>query len=34
MAQRSRVVLQYAEGRSFMKVSCRLRITPDTVRTW
>ncbi|MEV7405324.1 helix-turn-helix domain-containing protein [Streptomyces sp. NPDC091267] len=27
-------MLQYAEGRSFMKVSCRLRITPDTVRTW
>lgn len=34
LAQRSRIVLECAEGHSIMKVSRRLRIAPDTVRTW
>ncbi|MFJ3709834.1 helix-turn-helix domain-containing protein [Streptomyces sp. NPDC090053] len=34
LAQRSRIVLECAEGHSIMEVSRRLRITPDTVRTW
>ncbi|MFB6836184.1 helix-turn-helix domain-containing protein [Streptomyces sp. NPDC056361] len=34
LAQRSRVVLECAEGHSIMEVSRRLRIAPDTVRTW
>jgi transposase len=34
LAQRSRIVLECAEGHSIMEVSRRLGITPDTVRTW
>ncbi|MFH9818532.1 IS630 family transposase [Streptomyces sp. NPDC017230] len=34
LALRSRIVLECAEGHSIMEVSRRLRITPDTVRTW
>lgn len=34
LAQRSRIVLECAEGHSIMEVSRRLRVTPDTVRTW
>ncbi|WUW58851.1 helix-turn-helix domain-containing protein [Streptomyces sp. NBC_01456] len=34
LAQRSRIVLECADGHSVMGVSRRLRITPDTVRTW
>ncbi|MFJ2818990.1 helix-turn-helix domain-containing protein [Streptomyces sp. NPDC087294] len=34
LAQRTRIVLECAEGHSIMEVSRRLRITPDTVRTW
>jgi DNA-binding CsgD family transcriptional regulator len=34
LALRSRVVLECAEGHSIMEVSRRLRIAPDTVRTW
>ncbi|MFD3622449.1 helix-turn-helix domain-containing protein, partial [Streptomyces sp. NPDC058676] len=34
LAQRSRIVLECADGHSIMEVSRRLRITPDTVRTW
>ncbi|MFI8391102.1 transposase [Streptomyces sp. NPDC085540] len=34
LAQRSRIVLEYAEGHSMMEVSRRLGIAPDTVRTW
>ncbi|GAA1069198.1 MULTISPECIES: helix-turn-helix domain-containing protein [Streptomyces] len=34
LAQRSRIVLECAEGQSIMEVFCRLRIAPDTVRTW
>ncbi|MEV5205753.1 helix-turn-helix domain-containing protein [Streptomyces sp. NPDC053720] len=34
LAQRSRILLKCAEGHSAMKVSRRLRIAPDTVRTW
>jgi transposase len=34
LAQRSRIVLECAEGHSIMEVSRRLRITADTVRTW
>ncbi|MEV5244683.1 helix-turn-helix domain-containing protein [Streptomyces werraensis] len=31
---RSRIVSERAEGHSMMEVSRRLRVTPDTVRTW
>ncbi|MEV4943093.1 helix-turn-helix domain-containing protein [Streptomyces zaomyceticus] len=34
MAQRSRIVLECAEGHSIMEVSRRLQITADTVRIW
>ncbi|MFD5784653.1 IS630 family transposase [Streptomyces sp. NPDC126933] len=34
LAQRSRIVLECADGHSIMEVSRRLRIAPDTVRTW
>ncbi|CAL9674917.1 hypothetical protein SUDANB105_07804 [Streptomyces sp. enrichment culture] len=34
LAQRSRIVLECDEGHSITEVSRRLRITPDTVRTW
>ncbi|MCP8709167.1 IS630 family transposase [Streptomyces sp. AC04842] len=34
LALRSRIVLECAEGHSIMEVSRRLRVTPDTVRTW
>ncbi|MFE3638277.1 IS630 family transposase [Streptomyces sp. NPDC059168] len=34
LAQRSQMVLECAEGHSIMEVSRRLRIAPDTVRTW
>ncbi|MEW2707893.1 IS630 family transposase [Streptomyces koyangensis] len=34
LAQRSRIVLECAEGHSIMEVSRRLRVAPDTVRTW
>ncbi|MFJ9683821.1 helix-turn-helix domain-containing protein [Streptomyces sp. NPDC101194] len=34
LAQRSRIVLECAEGHSIMEVSRRLRTAPDTVRTW
>ncbi|WP_308299902.1 helix-turn-helix domain-containing protein, partial [Streptomyces sp. CJ_13] len=34
LAQRSRIVLECSDGRSIMEVSRRLRIAPDTVRTW
>ncbi len=33
-AQRARIVLECADGHSIMEVSRRLRVTPDTVRTW
>ncbi|MFF3929609.1 IS630 family transposase [Streptomyces hirsutus] len=33
-AQRSRIVLECAEGHSIMEVSRRLSISPDTARTW
>jgi transposase len=34
LAQRSRIVLECAEGHSIMEVSRRLHVTADTVRTW
>lgn len=34
LAQRSRIVLECAEGHSIMEVSRRLGVTADTVRTW
>src|SRR4051812_14162357 len=34
LAQRSRIVLECAEGHSIMEVSRRLSISPDTARTW
>lgn len=34
LAPRSRIVLECAEGHSIMEVSRRLRIAPETVRTW
>ncbi|WP_282102828.1 helix-turn-helix domain-containing protein [Streptomyces sp. RK75] len=34
LAQRSRIVLECADGHSIMEVSRRLCVTPDTVRTW
>ncbi|WP_398860987.1 helix-turn-helix domain-containing protein [Streptomyces noursei] len=34
LAQRSRIVLECAEGHSIMEVSRRLGVAPDTVRTW
>ncbi|MGV9557699.1 helix-turn-helix domain-containing protein [Streptomyces sp. NPDC003401] len=34
LALRSRIVLECAEGHSIMEVSRRLRVSPDTVRTW
>ncbi|MER5995766.1 IS630 family transposase [Streptomyces viridosporus] len=34
LAQRSRIVLECAEGHSIMEVSRRLQVSPDTVRTW
>ncbi|WP_030548794.1 IS630 family transposase [Streptomyces albus] len=34
LAQRSRIVLECAEGHSIMEVSRRLGASPDTVRTW
>ncbi|MFE0063021.1 IS630 family transposase [Streptomyces sp. NPDC059003] len=34
LAQRSRIVLECAEGHSIMEVSRRLKVAPDTVRTW
>ncbi|SOD59572.1 Homeodomain-like domain-containing protein [Streptomyces zhaozhouensis] len=34
LAQRSRIVLECAEGHSITEVSRRLRVTADTVRTW
>ena len=34
LAQRSRIVLECADGHSIMEVSRRLRVTPDTVRIW
>lgn len=34
LVQRSRIVLECADGRSILEVSRRLRIAPDTVRTW
>ncbi|MFE0687883.1 IS630 family transposase [Streptomyces xiamenensis] len=34
LALRSRIVLECAKGHSIMEVSRRLRIAPDTVRTW
>ena len=34
LAQRSRIVLECAEGYSIMEVSRRLQVSPDTVRTW
>lgn len=34
LAQRSRIVLECADGHSIMEVSRRLRTSPDTVRTW
>ncbi|MGW4434642.1 helix-turn-helix domain-containing protein [Streptomyces sp. NPDC004596] len=33
-ARRSRIVLECADGHSIMEVSRRLRVSPDTVRTW
>ncbi|GAB1331993.1 IS630 family transposase [Streptomyces sennicomposti] len=33
-AQRSRIVLECADGHSIMEVPRRLRVTADTVRTW
>ncbi|MFJ2753604.1 helix-turn-helix domain-containing protein [Streptomyces sp. NPDC087297] len=34
LAQRSRIVLECAEGHSVRGASRRLKISPDTVRTW
>ncbi|MFJ9713642.1 IS630 family transposase [Streptomyces sp. NPDC101234] len=34
LALRSRIVLECAEGHSIMEVSRRLKVAPDTVRTW
>lgn len=34
LAQRSRIVLECADGHSIMEVSHRLRVTADTVRIW
>ncbi|MFI1100799.1 helix-turn-helix domain-containing protein, partial [Streptomyces melanogenes] len=34
LSQRSRIVLECADGHSIMEVSRRLRIAPQTVRTW
>ncbi|MER5896549.1 helix-turn-helix domain-containing protein [Streptomyces sp. NPDC001876] len=34
LAQRSRIVLECAEGHSIMEVSRRLNVAADTVRTW
>ncbi len=34
LAQRSRIVPECADGHSIMGVSHRLRVAPDTVRTW
>ncbi|MFJ8719573.1 helix-turn-helix domain-containing protein [Streptomyces violaceus] len=34
LAQRSRIVLECADGHSITEVSRRLRVTADTVRTW
>ncbi|MFD9237041.1 helix-turn-helix domain-containing protein [[Kitasatospora] papulosa] len=34
LAQRSRIVLECADGHSIMEVPRRLRVAPDTVRTW
>ncbi len=34
LAQRSRIVLECADGHSIMEVSRLLRVTADTVRTW
>ncbi|WP_331740116.1 helix-turn-helix domain-containing protein (plasmid) [Streptomyces sp. NBC_00015] len=34
LVQRSRIVLECAEGHSIMEASRRLRIAPDTVHTW
>ncbi|MFJ9676074.1 helix-turn-helix domain-containing protein [Streptomyces sp. NPDC101221] len=34
LAQRSRIVLECAEGRSIREVTRRLRVSPDTVRSW
>ncbi|MET7759180.1 helix-turn-helix domain-containing protein [Streptomyces sp. NPDC005389] len=34
LAQRSRIVGECADDHSIMEVSRRLRIAPDTVRTW
>ncbi|WP_344309691.1 helix-turn-helix domain-containing protein, partial [Streptomyces turgidiscabies] len=34
LAQRSRIVLECADGHSIMEVSRRLGASPDTVRTW
>ncbi len=34
LAQRSRIVLECAEGHSIMEVLRRLGVSPDTVRTW
>ncbi|MFF0813524.1 helix-turn-helix domain-containing protein, partial [Streptomyces albogriseolus] len=34
LAQRSRIVLECAEGYSIIEVSRRLRASPDTVRAW
>ena len=34
LAQRSRIVLECAEGHAILEVARRLRISPDTVRTW
>lgn len=34
LTQRSRIVLECAEGHSVTEVSRRLRVAPDTVRTW
>jgi len=34
LAQRSRIVLECAEGHSVMGVSRRLRVTSDTIRAW
>ncbi len=34
LAHRSRIVLECAEGHSVVEVSRRLKIAPDTVRTW
>ncbi|MEV6593999.1 helix-turn-helix domain-containing protein [Streptomyces acidicola] len=34
LALRSRIVLECAQGHSIMEVSRRLKVAPDTVRTW